>query len=188
MAATAERGARLDEIWLEDKGSSMYGPVVADEDGMEVIDLPASTAAPPGTFFDFAAIHLITTASLRALQAEHPDGRFDAARFRPNLVLDVDGPAFMENDWHASTLRIGDVRFQGIMPAMRCVMTTLAQAGLPKDSGILRAVARTNMVDFPSRVPEIAELAGFGAYPTLGLYASVVGGGALGEGDPVSVS
>src|SRR5205823_1252663 len=32
---------------------------------------------PPGTFFDFAAVHVLTTASVRAMAERSPDGRWE---------------------------------------------------------------------------------------------------------------
>ena len=50
----------------------------------------------------------------------------------------------------------------------RCVMTTLDQGDLPKDSGILRTAAQHNQVN-------------------VGVYASVLRGGEIHRGDAVSV-
>ncbi|MFO0874345.1 MAG: MOSC N-terminal beta barrel domain-containing protein [Phycisphaerales bacterium] len=47
---------------------------------------------PPGTYFDGASIHLITTATLAALSAAAPTSRFAPARFRPNFVIELDEP------------------------------------------------------------------------------------------------
>jgi uncharacterized protein YcbX len=66
-------------------------------------------------------------------------------RFRPNLVLE---PAheqhdFVEHSWIGQTLAIGEqVRLQITGACPRCVMTTLPQADLPADLGILRTAAR----------------------------------------------
>jgi uncharacterized protein YcbX len=45
--------------------------------------------APSGTFFDFAPIHLITSATLTRLSEIAPDSVFDARRFRPNIVVEA---------------------------------------------------------------------------------------------------
>ena len=60
----------------------------------EYVDIPA----PAGSFLDFAPVHLVTTATLEGCQAQRPDLDWDVRRFRPNLVIDVDGPPFVEND------------------------------------------------------------------------------------------
>src|SRR5689334_1888647 len=87
-------------------------------------------AAPAGTFFDYAALHLLTTATLDQLRALYPQGRFEARRFRPNLVVALDGqPGFAENAWPGAMLAAGEaVRLRAIDPCPRCVVTTLAQS------------------------------------------------------------
>ena len=45
-------------------------------------------------------------------------------RFRPNFVF-TDGEPFEEDAWHEFT--IGDVRFFGVKPCSRCIMTTIDQ-------------------------------------------------------------
>ncbi len=46
-------------------------------------------------------------------------------RFRPNLVF-TGGEAFEEDAWHE--FAVGDVRFFGVKPCARCIMTTIDQA------------------------------------------------------------
>jgi uncharacterized protein YcbX len=58
------------------------------------------------------------------------------------------------------------VRLAITEPCPRCVMITLPQGDLPKDSGILRTAAQHNAVN-------------------VGVYASVVNGGTIRRGDPV---
>jgi hypothetical protein len=41
-------------------------------------------------FFELGAVHLLTISSLKKLGEFYPAGRFDACRFRPNIVLDLD--------------------------------------------------------------------------------------------------
>jgi uncharacterized protein YcbX len=74
---------------------------------------------------------------------------------------------FVENAWIGQTLAIGDqVRLRITGPCPRCVMTTLPQGDLPKDTGILRTAAQHNGVN-------------------VGVYAEVLRGGAIHRGDPV---
>jgi len=126
---------------------------------------------PPGTFFDCAPVHLVTTATLDTLRSLYPAGRFEPRRFRPNIIV-ATGPGasgFAENSWVGREVAIGDsVRLRVFMATGRCVMTTLPQFDLPKDSGILRTAAQHN-----------------GA--AVGVYAEVLSGGRVRRGDLVTV-
>ncbi len=189
MVTEVEPGVPFEEVWPELEG---FGPDAladalvipgAEEDGQRVIGLPVGIAAP-GTLLDFGPLHFLTTSTLRAMAAEHPDGTWDDRRFRPNLLIDDDSPAggLAEDAWLGSDLLIGDqVRIHVVAPTPRCVMTTLAQGqgadALPADSGILRTVARAN-----NRA--IGEL---GRFACAGAYAEVVVPGVIRVGDPVRV-
>ena len=168
----------MEEIWhgaLKD-GAEPYGPVIGEEDGEQLIDVPASLAAPEG-LFDAAPIHLVTTATLRALSAAATGSRFDVERFRPNLVIDVPGAeGFVENDWPDRSIAIGDVRLDVLIPVPRCVMTTLPQGDLPKDPDVLRTITKHN------KIPALA-----GEYPCVGVYATVAKEGEVVVGDAVEL-
>lgn len=143
----------------------------------KVSDIQIAGAAPAGTFFDSSAVHLITTASLDCLRRLHPQGRIDARRFRPNIVVSAPSgmEGFLENDWPGRTLSIGaEVRLAILRPARRCVMTTLAQGDLPEDLNILRAITRHNSLFSQSKN---------GRYPCFGVLAKVVRGGRIRQGD-----
>jgi len=77
---------------------------------------------------------------------------------------------FVENDWVGGTVTVGgDVRLAITEPCSRCVMITLPQGDLPKDSGILRTAAQHNGVN-------------------VGVYASVLSGGTIRRGDAVALA
>src|SRR5207249_11053633 len=142
-------------------------------------------AAPgaPGTFVDLFPLHLVTTASLARLGQLYPDGNagapIPARRFRPNLVVEVDGEAFVENEWAGRTLAIGSgLEVKVPAPTPRCVMTTLAQAELSADRGILQTLVRENRRNFFR----------LGQYPSLGVYGSPRAGGTMAVGDPVRLT
>jgi uncharacterized protein YcbX len=142
-----------------------------DIEGLDYRDTVTDFELPEGTFFDCAVVHLLTTATLDRLRELYPQGRFEARRFRPNIVVaSTDGaPGFVEDAWIGQTVRIGDeVQLSVTGPCPRCVMTTLAQADLPKDSRILRTAAQHNQVN-------------------VGVYASVLRGGRVRRGDAVSL-
>jgi uncharacterized protein YcbX len=142
-----------------------------------IADFSAALAAPPGTFFDYATIHVLTTATIDRLRAAYPQGRFEARRFRPNIVVESpsDAQGFVENAWVGHILAIGDeVRLRVTDPCPRCVMTTLPQGDLPRDLGILRAAADHNRVHIPFANQEM---------PSVGVYAVVERGGRIRRGD-----
>jgi len=179
LMTSAPPGASFEEVWPEVKGSRLYGHVLPDREGQELVtDVPAAFRAPAGTFYDFCAIHLITTATLDRLREVAPGHRFEARRFRPNLVVEVsDRRGFIENDWSRRTVSIGQVRLKIIIPTARCVMTTLAQGDLPGDPGVLRALAEHNRI----------KAGGLGELPCAGVYACVLTPGMIRRGDPVRV-
>jgi len=153
-----------------DASDGAGGSAVAEDymiDTEEVIDFDL----PAGTFFDCASVHLVTTATLDRLRSLYPAGRFEPRRFRPNIIVatgpGVDG--FAENDWVGREVAVGDsVRLRVFMATGRCVMTTLPQADLPKDPGILRTAAQHNNA-------------------AVGVYAEVLCGGTVRRGDRVTV-
>ena len=172
LETTASASPVLEELWLE-----------GSPDGRAVTDETIASGSPPGTFFDYAVVHLVTTATLDRLSELYPQGRFDTRRFRPNVVVSLakGESGFVENAWIGRTLAIGDsVRLSVTDPCPRCVMTTLAQEDLPADPGILRTAARHNsLVGGEGRGPDAA-------YPaSVGVYARVLAGGVVRRGDLV---
>ena len=152
-------GATAEEYW-------------PDMDGLDHRDTVTEWELPPGTFFDLAVVHLLTSATIDRLRDLYPAGRFEVRRFRPNIVVSTgpDGEGFVENDWVGHTIGIGDeVSLRVTGPCPRCVMTTLPQGDLPKDSGILRAAAQHNQAN-------------------VGVYADVVTSGTIRRGDPVTLA
>jgi uncharacterized protein YcbX len=103
-----------------------------------------ATLVSGDAFFDLGAVHLLTTASLEKLGELYPEGNFDPRRFRPsfrpNVMLELGSGevGFVEDGWIGRTLHLGDeVVLEVTEPVARCVMTTLPQAELAKDSGIM---------------------------------------------------
>lgn len=141
---------------------------------------PLAVGADVGTFFDFAPIHLVTTASLDRLGELCPTSDFAVQRFRPNLVIDTgDRQGFVENEWIGRTITIGAVALYVSFPCPRCVMTTLAQGALPADPAVLLAATRHNRQMFALLARTM---------PTVGVYATVVRPGVVHPGDPVHLA
>src|SRR5260221_9700794 len=169
---TAERGQQEGVASLSPNARTAkaeeYWP---DMEGLDFRDTVTDFALPEGTFFDCATVHLLTTATLERLRELYPAGRFEVRRFRPNIVVQTGSLVqdFVENAWIGHTLAIGDaVRLAITGPCPRCVMTTLPQADLPADPGILRTAARHTQVN-------------------VGVYASVLRGGTMRPGDAIRV-
>ncbi len=142
-----------------------------DMEGLDYRDEVTDFDLPEGTFFDLAVVHVLTTSTINQLRALYPQGRFEVRRFRPNIVVEPgpDEQGFVENDWVGHTLCIGDeVRLSITEPCPRCVMTTLPQGDLPRDTGILRTAAQNNHVN-------------------VGVYAAVLRGGTIRRGDAVRI-
>jgi uncharacterized protein YcbX len=156
LLAVPPQNAQLEEYW-PDMEELSNRDIVTDED------------MPPGTFFDLAVLHVLTTSTLDRLRELNPHSRFEPRRFRPNLIIDTGGQkGFVENEWVGKTIAIGsEVRIHVDRPCLRCVMTTLAQGDLPKDSGILKTAAQHNGV-------------------RVGVYASVIQTGTVRIGDTLT--
>jgi uncharacterized protein len=118
---------------------------------------------PPGV------LHVLSTASLRTLGAALPDSALDTTRFRPNVVLDVDGPGCPEQSWIGRRLEIGGVRLRFTEACDRCVVITKETPTVPHDRGVLRWVAREWGNAF-------------------GVYAAVETPGRIRVGDPVRLT
>src|SRR5205085_9746776 len=67
-------GATAEEYW-------------SDMEGLDFRDTVTDFELPAGTFFDLAAVHVLTTSTLDHLRALYPEGRFEVRRFRPNIVV-----------------------------------------------------------------------------------------------------
>lgn len=113
--------------------------------------------------------HLLTSATLKALSAAYPSGRFVSQRFRPNVLLDCgDRAGFVETGWLQQSLIVGPVTMKAVEHCLRCALTTRPQADLPKDAGILHTAQQHN----ENRV---------------GIYAEIGAAGTVRIGDSASV-
>ena len=136
--------------------------------------------SPPGTYFDAFPLLIMTRNGLEHLQRiaqqeASADHQFDVRRFRPNILLDIDGDSslpgeesFPENAWAGRKLRIGEVTLQMEIVCPRCSMTTRAFDDLQSDPGIMRSLVKN-------------------AEGNLGMYASVPEAGSISVGDTVEL-
>lgn len=135
---------------------------MSDEDS-PVFDWPG----PPGTWLDLADAHWLTTASLAAIAAAHPDGEWDVRRFRPTALIETTATGFAEETW--TSMAVGAVGTDVLMPTPRCSMPSRAQPGLPRDVAIGTTIRDANSNN-------------------LGVYASVTHSGTVRVGDSVLAS
>jgi uncharacterized protein YcbX len=136
------------------------------------------SAVPEGSFFDLYPVSVLTTSSLDRLGELEPQSRFDARRFRMNVIVDTPASGFVENEWVGHTLAIGeDVEVGVALPDPRCVMPSLAQEDLPRDPRILKALVRHNRIDVAGAL-----------YPCVGVYAVAEATGTIRKDDRVSLA
>ena len=167
-----EPGAGIDRAVPEEVLAQGVGADVAFE------SLELSQQAPGDRFVDYAAVHLITTATLAAVTSAA--GTAPAPRvFRPNLILATPGlSGYAENGWVGHQLAIGgQVRLEIFLPTPRCAVPTLAHGPDPGNPHVLRVLARGN------RIP----VEGFGLQTCAGVYAKVISPGRIRAGDEVRV-
>ena len=173
----AATDARLSD-WLEqpvhlraaddERGTAYRMSFDVDDEENEVFEVQVD----PGRYFDFAAVHLLTTAALAAAGAARPEGDWSPHRFRPTILVETEPEltGFVENDWVGSVLTIGGLQIDVLMPTIRCVMTTRPQPAhaIERDLDIFKSLGTHN---------------GF----NLGLYAAIRTPGVVEIGDEVSV-
>lgn len=166
LAAAAARWLDRDVVVANAAdGAAVFEYNLSSEDEESpLMDIPC----PPGTFLDFAAVHVLTTASLRAVAALYPEGRWEPPRFRPTILVESDEEGFVEDAWVGHDLVVGGAVLQPFMPTIRCTMTTRAQLDLPRDLDIAKTLNR--------------EHGG-----SLGVYCTVVVPGPIAKGDTLTL-
>jgi uncharacterized protein YcbX len=171
LAATPPPGAALDRAV----------PEAVLRDGIDA-QVPAELmeiggGGPPGTFVDFAPLHLLSTSTLERIAQLSARGTANLERYRPNIVIRTAAAGFTENEWLGRDLRVGDDLFLRVIARTpRCAIPTLAHGALPRDTEALRVLARHNRIEpQDSRAPE----------PCAGVYAKVLRPGRVRAGDLV---
>jgi uncharacterized protein len=146
---------------------------------LDVIE-EVSAAAPEGTFFDYAPLHLITTSTLNAIASFSPRGTVELERYRPNVVIAARQEGFAENDWVGRDLRIGaDLVVRVINRTPRCAIPTLEHGNLPRDTDALRVPATHNRVS-PAH--------DWDPQPCAGVHAQVLHPGRIHQGDDLRLA
>lgn len=117
--------------------------------------------------FDTFPLSLISTRTLDAL-GRSVGASLEVARFRPNLLVDVEGTAepYPEDAWVGRTLRIGALRMRVDQRDGRCLVVTLDPKTGERNPTILREIAQSRD-------------------GCLGVYGTAVEPGSVRVGDPV---
>lgn len=131
------------------------------DDSTPLFDWPG----PVGTWLDLADAHWLTTSTLAAAAALHPEGDWDVRRFRPTALIETAAEGFVEDGW--TSIEVGPVGSDIFMPTPRCTMPSRAQPGLDRDKAI-----GTTIRDQHSN--------------NLGVYASISRAGSIRVGDTVN--
>jgi uncharacterized protein YcbX len=149
-------------VHLQEAGEHTAGTYELHEDATDDTTPVHQWTGPEGSFVDTSPVHLLTTASLRAADA-------DVRRFRPNVVIAADDDGFVEDDWVGARVHVGEVVFDVAKRCTRCAMVTRPQpGGLERDLDVFRSLAR-------------------GHDAALGVLGQVVQPGVVRVGDPVRV-
>jgi uncharacterized protein YcbX len=124
--------------------------------------------AGPGRFADLADSVLVTTTATHRDVSERFGRELDRRRWRTNLVVDVDAPAFAEAGWQGAGVTVGDVELSLLHPCRRCAIPTWAPDG-------------------GGRAPELLRWFLQHSGGVFGINARVVRAGTIAVGDPVLV-
>ncbi|MBL8705660.1 MAG: MOSC domain-containing protein [Rhodospirillales bacterium] len=170
----ALEGGAASDAWLAAESDSA-GTVLTAHFGFPVAlrrhPAPGLGAGTPTVAprYELRHIHLLSRQSLASLGRRVPETAIDERRFRPNLLVDLEGHAgdFPETDWpNGAEFTVGQARLRVVEPCRRCVFVTLRHGDQPRDPGVLRALAYHNNAD-------------------LGTVCAVVTPGPVREGDAV---
>jgi MOSC domain-containing protein len=181
LSAYFKRNVTLERAAPDDFTIDSYHPerdtVVAQKLGSAFFaELGVDSPVLAGSFFDLFPLSVMTLSTLARLEEVGPQSHFDQRRFRMNVIVKTERTGFVENDWVGRALALGEAaRINVTVPDPRCVMLTVAQDGLPKDTEILRTLASHNKV----------QVATLGQFPCAGVYAVVVAPGTVRIGDRV---
>ena len=109
-------------------------------DELPIFEFPTQ----PGWFYDStSSLHIIGTGTLAHLDANVGPGVGAVERFRPNVVVETDGP-HVEEQWVDQVLSLGTATAWVKKPTDRCVLITRALPGQEAGRGALRFLAKDN--------------------------------------------
>jgi hypothetical protein len=124
---------------------------------------------PKGRFVDAFPVLLMTTAGLRGGVTAYQGGAWDVRRFRPNLLVHLDGEGWLEDAWAERQVSVGSVQLLPRRRCIRCTMVNRAQPGLDRDVNIYKTLHATHGGE-------------------AGMWTQVVKPGVISEGDVLRVT
>ncbi len=105
------------------------------------LGVPVGLSHDDGGHADLPRSVLVTTAASHRAVEGQTGRRLEPARWRTNLHLDLDAPAYAEDAWEGRRLVVGDVVLRLLHPCQRCTIPTYAPGGLRRDPALLRFFA-----------------------------------------------
>ena len=176
MLRVAERGETLLQASLQEPegcrriagffdefmAGAVPGPLrVVEAEGHAFADAPPKPNASTGKY-----VSLINLNSIRDFE-EKIGAPVEPLRFRANVYFDGP-PAWQEQQWIERELTVGSTRLRVIAPITRCAATEVNPATTERD------------------IPIVRELLRHYEHNLMGIYAEVIGAGAIAAGDGVS--
>ncbi len=86
---------------------------------------------------------MTTSATLAAVERELGQP-VDLRRFRTNVHVELDAPAFAENDWEGARMIVGELELELLHPCVRCVIPTRDPDDQSKWADLLRHLTRAH--------------------------------------------
>jgi hypothetical protein len=124
---------------------------------------------PKGRFVDAFPVLIMTTTGLLSGASAHSAGTWDVRRFRPNVLIHLDGEGWPEDAWTDRQLSVGSAQLVPRRRCIRCTMVNRAQPGLDRDVNIYKTLHRTHGGE-------------------AGMWTQVMRCGSISEGDLVCIS
>jgi hypothetical protein len=124
---------------------------------------------PKGRFVDAFPVLVMTTAGLRSGAVAYPAGTWDVRRFRPNILIQLDGEGWFEDTWAKRQLNAGSAQLIPWQRCTRCTMVNRAQPDLDRDVNIFKTLHRNHGGE-------------------AGMWTRVMRPGSISEGDVVEVT
>jgi len=87
---------------------------------------------------------LVTTRATLAAVEQELGRPLDLRRFRTNVHVELDAPAFAEHGWEGRRMVIGDLELELLHPCIRCVMPTRDPDTQEKWADLLRHLTRAH--------------------------------------------